>query len=627
MPSLKLLFFPRFAISSAQRTGFVSYIAFFILLMIPTCFLQQADAACTMEDFTTRVSGNAECFAVNTYGLPIYNPAPTLLAWLHGSGGPNYMFSYADSYKATNVVSVEITEHNFCDTSGANCSTPFPPPVLDHTTSMVTSANIDSLADALKRLKTHYNASKLVIVGHSIGATFAADISARNPGLVNGILLMACPCENTKSWGGVFPMTLVNSMPLTCAVTAITGTNDTQVGPAMVTNYIPALTTRGLDAKFVSIPGGTHDFSTIATKNISGSPFDIELKRLLSMTPEIPVRLNVNIALQTPGKGGGHVTIPHGMYFPDTTSCTGSCQTDFTSGSLVTLTAAADPGSSFKGWSGACNGLASCQLTMSAARDVTATFAQDPVTGLCGGDNEKALSALTPTYLCDKGTPSVISGNGHPWTWTCQGDIGTPAQCAATIQTFALTVSASSGSGTGDVQANIVSNDETPISIFCPKSFCSANFDYGKTVRLTATPDTISLAPLWTNACSLDPCDVQMTNNRAVTAYFTRDYNFRNFRSNSGDNWLDSAIFAANSAEEIRMLATEISIDDTLLNKSLSLTGGWKALHQLQSDVSTTLIGTLTIKEADTVIKNTIIKGGLAIQSGRARVHGLKVRQ
>lgn len=48
---------------------------------------------------------------------------------------------------------------------------------------------------------------------------------------------------------------------------------------------------------------------------------------------------------------------------------------DFNSGVTVTLTAAGASGSSFQGWGGACSGTGLCNVTMDAAKSVTATFA------------------------------------------------------------------------------------------------------------------------------------------------------------------------------------------------------------------------------------------------------------
>jgi hypothetical protein len=53
------------------------------------------------------------------------------------------------------------------------------------------------------------------------------------------------------------------------------------------------------------------------------------------------------------------------------------------------------------------------------------------VNGTCGASNGLTLSEEPASGLCDKGTPSAISGSG-PWTWTCAGSQGgSTASCSA----------------------------------------------------------------------------------------------------------------------------------------------------------------------------------------------------
>ncbi|NJM13833.1 MAG: hypothetical protein HC889_20070 [Synechococcaceae cyanobacterium SM1_2_3] len=55
-------------------------------------------------------------------------------------------------------------------------------------------------------------------------------------------------------------------------------------------------------------------------------------------------------------------------------ACGADCGEAYAQGTSVTLTASAADGSTFVGWSGACGGVGSCQVTMTAARSITATF-------------------------------------------------------------------------------------------------------------------------------------------------------------------------------------------------------------------------------------------------------------
>jgi uncharacterized protein (TIGR03437 family) len=78
--------------------------------------------------------------------------------------------------------------------------------------------------------------------------------------------------------------------------------------------------------------------------------------------------VNPTLTITTPGAGSGTVSSS-----PAGTSCGSGCLT-FAAGTVVTLTAAPNNGSTFAGWSGACTGTGGCVVTMSSSQAVTATF-------------------------------------------------------------------------------------------------------------------------------------------------------------------------------------------------------------------------------------------------------------
>ena len=83
---------------------------------------------------------------------------------------------------------------------------------------------------------------------------------------------------------------------------------------------------------------------------------------------------NVLLTVTKAGSGSGVVTsAPAGI------ACGNSCNAGFATDTLVTLTATADAGSVFVGWSGAATGdTATIQVTMDTAKNITATFEPEP---------------------------------------------------------------------------------------------------------------------------------------------------------------------------------------------------------------------------------------------------------
>ena len=69
------------------------------------------------------------------------------------------------------------------------------------------------------------------------------------------------------------------------------------------------------------------------------------------------------------GSGTGTITSDTGGI-----DCQGTCMANFDHGATIVLTATPGGGSLFAGWSGACSGSSTCNVTMDAARAVTATF-------------------------------------------------------------------------------------------------------------------------------------------------------------------------------------------------------------------------------------------------------------
>jgi hypothetical protein len=80
----------------------------------------------------------------------------------------------------------------------------------------------------------------------------------------------------------------------------------------------------------------------------------------------------VLLTINKSGTGVGTVTAS-GLGF----SCGAICSNLIAFGATVSLTATADPNSTFAGWSGACSGISVCNITLNVAETVTAAFTQN----------------------------------------------------------------------------------------------------------------------------------------------------------------------------------------------------------------------------------------------------------
>ncbi len=135
------------------------------------------------------------------------------------------------------------------------------------------------------------------------------------------------------------------------------------------------------------------------------------------------------------------------------------------------------------------------------------------VNGVCGSSNNTTLSSAPTTNLCSSGTASTVAGSG-PWTWSCAGSNGgTTASCSAQrAGTTNYTLSVSKG-GNGTVMSS-------PTGINCGTT-CTANFNSGTVVNLTATPASGNTFSGWSGACSgTGICTVTMSAARSVGATF-----------------------------------------------------------------------------------------------------------
>ena len=168
------------------------------------------------------------------------------------------------------------------------------------------------------------------------------------------------------------------------------------------------------------------------------------------------------ITVTKSGTGGGNVESADKRI-----TCGSKCVSPYAAATAVTLTAKADSGSSFAGWSGACAGTATCTVAVNGANDVGAIF-------------------------------NVVAGGG--------GGVGGTTS-------FQLKLSTSN--------PGVVTSDIGGIN--CGPA-CQANYATGTAVTLTATPPAGKTFASWSGACAgtTPICTVTVNANLSAKANFNK---------------------------------------------------------------------------------------------------------
>ncbi len=239
------------------------------------------------------------------------------------------------------------------------------------------------------------------------------------------------------------------------------------------------------------------------------------------------------------GNGSGTVTSS-----PSGISCPGECEEAYEEDVEVTLTAAPSTGSTFTGWSGGgCAGTGTCKVKITAATEVTATFALEQhllkVVKTGSGAGASTVTSAPAGINCgstceanfDHNTAIVLSAtsgaNVKPVVWTGCDEVIAENKCKVTVSA-AKEVTAKfdpeqrllkvkkTGAGSGTVTS-------APAGINCGSGAgCEASFDHNTPITLSAVSNAGTEPVQWTGCDSVvsGECKVAMSAAKEVTAKF-----------------------------------------------------------------------------------------------------------
>jgi FG-GAP-like repeat/Divergent InlB B-repeat domain len=317
----------------------------------------------------------------------------------------------------------------------------------------------------------------------------------------------------------------------------ILGTNGELSCGLACTVYLPAGWNLSLAA--VADPGsvfkGWEGFYSVGCSGATNCILQLYEGGIVTARFQAPTQLTI---LRT---GNGTGTVRSGGNSGPQINCSATCAVDFDRDTVVTLTANADYGSVFTGWSGGgCSGEATCTVTMNIAKTVQASFVLGYVLSVTTDQVYGAGKVVSTPVNIDCGTVCravILPGENVTLTatpspgsrfsgWSGDGCSGT-APCVFVMYqarnikaTFTATPQRISVSKIGLGDGVVTSTNGT---IVCGNT-CTANFSPAVGIELVAIPVQGSMFAGWSGAgCSgSGTCIVFERNDVTVTAIFER---------------------------------------------------------------------------------------------------------
>ena len=282
-------------------------------------------------------------------------------------------------------------------------------------------------------------------------------------------------------------------------------------------------------------------------------------------------------------------------------------------GDVVTLTATADPGWTFTGWSGDVSGSNSQQsVTITGTMTITANFSQDEYTLAVTtvGNGSVVSTPVQSTYhYGDVVTLTAEADSGWSFVGWSGGLNSTDSADTVTI-TGNTTITSTFSQNAYPLDVSIVGNS---LVISTP---AKSTYNYGEVVTLTAAADSGWTFANWSGDATgtTTPVTVTMTSNRAVTATFTED--------------TSTTLDFSKTAVDVNG-GTLLVTDTIRYTLQVTNTGGYAASNVVVTDtmpVSVTLLGTTITQGTSTSTQEIVWNVGTLAPNGGAATMVITVR-
>lgn len=198
-----------------------------------------------------------------TYGPKRGKDVRTLIVVLHGDGVPNhYRFAGTAARTIPDAAAVAILRPGYADARGRS----YPGPSGGTAGGNYTPDRVAAVGDAIAALRSRYPQAQTIVVGDAGGATIAANLAGIRPSLIDGMVLVGCPC-NLAEWrqqtsgagtANLDPLKTAGGIQPGLRAALLVGADDKITPVAFSRAYAEALTLRGVATDYRILPGRGH---------------------------------------------------------------------------------------------------------------------------------------------------------------------------------------------------------------------------------------------------------------------------------------------------------------------------------------------------------------------------------
>jgi pimeloyl-ACP methyl ester carboxylesterase len=205
-----------------------------------------------------------------TFGPASGASVKTLIVVVHADDQPShYAFAAAVAKAIPQSAAVAVLRPGYADRTGHSS----PGDRGNGTGDNYTADRITAVGDAIAELRGRYPNARTILVGDAGGAAIAANLAGTRPTLIDGIVLVSCPCtlpewrarmeKRDPAWGvavtSLDPLKTSGGVLPTLRAAVLVGADDSVTPIPFSRAYAEALTLRGIATDYRIVPGKGHE--------------------------------------------------------------------------------------------------------------------------------------------------------------------------------------------------------------------------------------------------------------------------------------------------------------------------------------------------------------------------------